>query len=143
MSDNLETGTEEELVEDTLGATETESEGGTLQADSIGDDPSATTGDEDEALSTDEVYYDFEGEEVSLSEIKEWKSGALRQADYTKKTQAAASDRKVIEEQKLALTQKTSLLADIESGLEKLVMGDLSGAYGVRPYISHSAEGAE
>ncbi|WP_455918659.1 hypothetical protein [Ensifer canadensis] len=48
--------------------------------------------DASETPDTDEQFFDINGEQVSLSEIR---SSYLRQADYTKKTQEIAEQRKV------------------------------------------------
>lgn len=42
----------------------------------------------------------LDGEEIEVSTLKEWKASGLRQADYTKKTQAIAEERKAWEAQK-------------------------------------------
>lgn len=42
--------------------------------------------------------YDIDGEEFTIDEIREWKKGNLRQADYTKKTTELAKQRKEAEE---------------------------------------------
>ena len=44
-----------------------------------------------------EVSYEVDGEKVPVSKIKEWKSGNLMQADYTKKTQELSEQRKQLE----------------------------------------------
>jgi hypothetical protein len=48
----------------------------------------AQTNDEE----TDLLYYDVDGEEVSSTQLSEWKANGLMQADYTRKTQAHAED---------------------------------------------------
>ena len=40
---------------------------------------------------------EVDGEKVSMETIREWKLGAMRQADYTRKTQAVAEQRKALE----------------------------------------------
>jgi len=40
----------------------------------------------------DELFYDIDGEEVSASQLKEWKAGNMMQADYTRKTQTHADE---------------------------------------------------
>ena len=41
---------------------------------------------------TDLFYLDLDGEEVSSTQLKEWKANGLMQADYTRKTQTHAKD---------------------------------------------------
>lgn len=50
--------------------------------------------------SDDNTYVDIEGREITVSTIKEWEKGSLRQSDYTKKTQALARDREEFESSK-------------------------------------------
>lgn len=45
----------------------------------------------------EESYFDIDGEEITLSQIREWKQGGLRQSDYTKKTTEVADTRKALE----------------------------------------------
>lgn len=47
----------------------------------------------------------IDGEEVNLSDVKEWKNGYLRNSDYTKKTQEIASTRREYESAKLELEE--------------------------------------
>jgi len=42
--------------------------------------------------------YNIDGEEFTLEQIKEWKLGNMRQADYSRKTQEVAKQRKEVEE---------------------------------------------
>lgn len=124
MADNLGAGTEE--VEEAV-QTEDTGDGATLET---GDskDLSDATSENTEELETEEVYYDLDGEEVSLADLRKWKSEGLMQSDYTKKTQALASERKTVEQERLAIAEKTTLLSDLEKGIEQLVMGDLTEA---------------
>lgn len=41
----------------------------------------------------------FDGKEYSVKELREWQKGSLRQADYTKKTQELAAERKKLSEE--------------------------------------------
>lgn len=58
-------------------------------------EPEAETDPEDD-------FYQIGDEVFSLAELQEWKSGALRQGDYTKKTQALAKDREVFAKEREA-----------------------------------------
>ena len=51
-------------------------------------DVDETTSEDD----ADELFYDVDGEEVSASVIKSWKTGNMMQSDYTRKTQAHAEE---------------------------------------------------
>lgn len=50
----------------------------------------------------DDDVYQIGDEVFSLAELQEWKNGALRQGDYTKKTQALAKDREVFAKEREA-----------------------------------------
>lgn len=58
-------------------------------------------GEVEESEESEEVVYDFDGREVSLSDIKQWEKDSLKvksfQADYTKKTQKLAEERRELE----------------------------------------------
>lgn len=70
--------------------------------------------EEEEAL-----YIDLDGEEVSLDQVKDWKANGLMQADYTRKTQALADDRKSLETDtsnlSTALEEVRTLTAELEA----------------------------
>ncbi len=81
--------------------------------------------EEDETLETDndleDSYIDFNGEEISFTQIEEWKQGNLRQSDYTRKSQVNAEERKANEATKTALNVKGQKLDDSIAQLEVLV----------------------
>lgn len=49
-----------------------------------------------------------DGTEVDLDEVEEWRKGALRQSDYTRKTQELAAQRKEYEQRQAEIAQKTT-----------------------------------
>lgn len=57
---------------------------------------------------TDLFYLDLDGEEVSSTQLKEWKANGLMQADYTRKTQAHAEDVKTFKAEQDDFTAKQS-----------------------------------
>ena len=57
---------------------------------------------------TDLLYYEIDGEEVSSKQLKEWKSDGLKQADYTRKTQAHAEDVKAFNAKQEAFDKKVA-----------------------------------
>jgi hypothetical protein len=61
------------------------------------DDLDSSEQPEDQAEGAVEVL-DLDGEEVPLSQIKEWRDGAMRQEDYTRKTQVLTQQSKAISE---------------------------------------------
>jgi len=84
------------------------------------------TGTEAIEAETDLFYYDIDGEEVSSIQIKEWKDNGLMQADYTRKSQANADERKVLDADREQLKtdqakvndQLAILKAEIDEGVK-------------------------
>lgn len=71
-------------------------------------------------------YYLIDGEQVTQDQIKDWKNGALRQSDYSKKTMDLAEQRKVYEAKESALNAKEGVLTSLIEELE----ADISGQDG-------------
>lgn len=61
------------------------------------DDEADTDEDEAEDEGDDDDLYEVGGEQFTLSQLREWKAGAMRMADYTRKTQEVAESRKSFE----------------------------------------------
>lgn len=110
----------ESTAEDFNEATEADQE-----AISDGEAQSDATEGEQEALS-EEVYYDIDGEEVSLEDVRKWKSGSMMQSDYTKKTQEVAEERKAVQTERKQLSDGLETLQAIESDIETLILGEQS-----------------
>ena len=51
----------------------------------------------EESTDINDLVYDIDGEEVSVSTVLDWKKGHLMQSDYTKKSQANAEAKKALE----------------------------------------------
>ena len=66
---------------------------------------------------TDLLYYEIDGEEVRSKQLKEWKSDGLKQADYTRKTQAHAEDVKAFNAKQEAFDKK---VAEFDGKMETL-----------------------
>ena len=62
----------------------------------VEDPTEETEAQDDEAEGTEQQIFEIDGQEVTVDEMK---LGYLRQADYTKKTQAVAEQRKAVEHQ--------------------------------------------
>lgn len=77
--------------------------------DGDGEESSATQPDESGQAEQDdgepEQYLDLDGEQVSLSQIREWKSGGMRDADYRRKTQALSEQSKSVRQMEEILNQ--------------------------------------
>jgi len=92
-----------------------------------------------------DLFYDVDGEEVSASTIKEWKSGSMMQSDYTRKTQAHAEEVKQFNIDKESLNTKQQqldvALAEFEAinGEEAISAEDLADLREYEPekYIEH------
>jgi len=69
------------------------------QKSSDGDQPEAEEGDGD-------AYFELDGEQVSLSQVREWKAGGMRDADYRRKTQALAEKSRAMHQLEESLTQQ-------------------------------------
>lgn len=135
MLDNQEIGTNDIFSTPT---TEPETTIGTDEVEETATSGEAedNTDAETEGESTDEAsesqepeaeyLYEIDGEEVNLKDIREWKQGHLRQADYTKKTQALSEDRKQFAEQKQQLDTSLQTLSGIVEGLQQEILGDLN-----------------
>ena len=86
--------------------TKTDSENGTtveaeaVEAEKSAIDESAESepAEVEEVSDTDEpLYFEIDGKEISVKDVKESLNNGLRQADYTKKTQALAEEKKEVE----------------------------------------------
>lgn len=65
-----------------------------------------------------DLVYDIGGEEVSATTVEEWKQNGLRQADYTKKSQANAEARKANEAKSVQLDSQVEAVAGLIQSLE-------------------------
>ena len=73
---------------------------------------------------TELFYYELDGEEVSSDQLREWKSGGLKQADYTRKTQELAESKKTLEADLQKLNSDRTKLSEQLSTLEAMVSED-------------------
>ena len=82
-----------------------------------------TENDEVEELEPqeDEMYLDLDGEEIPLSQVKEWKSGNMRQADYTRKTTELSEQRKEFEAQQEEFNARQSQLTETIAQLQSVI----------------------
>lgn len=99
-----------------------------LEAEAPEDDATDDQADDDagdeaepEAEDTDEDgedLYQIGDETFTLAELQEWKQGALRQADYTRKTQALAKDREVFAQEREAFDSERQQLYQADQQLK-------------------------
>ena len=100
---------EEEAITDEAEELEVEED----QADDDAEEEEAEEADE-----TEELWFEIDGEEVSVAQIKEWQEGSLRLSDYTKKTQAVAADRKQVEADRSEASQELQSLREERAQLQ-------------------------
>lgn len=109
---------QEQLVEDSIGATEAEA-------------PQEGLADETtEASGLDEpVYYEIEDIKATAQELKEWQKAfegkKSQDADYTRKSQANAEKARQIEAERERASETLTLLTELEGEIASLAMGDL------------------
>lgn len=77
-------------------------------------------------LNDNEQFFQMDGEDISLEQVKKWKKGDMRQSDYTKKTQKLADERRVFEadrkgEVDKAVAEKLNSFDDLTDTLEALI----------------------
>lgn len=70
------------------------------------------------------VYLDLDGKEVDLDEVRQWRDGHLMQADYTRKTQELADERKALKSQSEEIQGLKATLSDSQAELQALVEED-------------------
>lgn len=110
--------TDLEVKPDEVEVEEVEESPETLEAE-----PETVETDETEEPSGDQEdsFIEFQGEEVSFTQIEEWRQGNLRQSDYTRKTQDVAEERKANEAMKEANEAKGLKLDDSISQLSVFI----------------------
>lgn len=68
-----------------------------------------------------EGVYMIDDEEVTLADIREWKRGNLREADYTRKNQDLATQRKTYEAKETKMTAREQKLDSLIDSLEQSI----------------------
>jgi len=112
---------------DSTGATDNISAVEAEQSAVVEGNTDASVEDSQNLDSVDDLFYEFDGEEVSVATVKEWKENGLRQSDYTKKSQANADTRKSLDAEKLQLSElKSSLDSKISTLDEAIKKGEES-----------------
>ena len=90
---------------------------------SLSDDEESTDVDSEDQANDDDndLFYDLGDEEVSASQIKEWKSGAMKAADYTRKTQLLAAKTKDFEKLESEFKVKQSQLDEAMAEVKVII----------------------
>ena len=120
-SEPLEAPTEE-AVKDEEPAEEVEESN-----DEIADDVEEEASDDEDDSNKDEsdnLVYEINGKDYTAKDIELLESGQLMQADYTKKTQALADDRKELDGNVVLLSDAITKTNDLAAQLEVLVGED-------------------
>lgn len=78
-----------------------------------------TTQDEGEDL-----YVEYKGREINLKDIEEWEQGHLRQADYTRKSQANAEERKQLDSDRQKLDAEKAKFSERLATLDAIIKQD-------------------
>jgi len=81
-------------------------------------------GEGEESESEEELYVELDGEEVTLTQLREYKAGYMKDADYRQKTMKLADEVKAVSAEREALTAKQSKVSDLAVELEALVAED-------------------
>jgi hypothetical protein len=87
-----------------------------------------------------DLFYDLDGEEVSTSQLREWKSGNLRQSDYTRKTQAHAEEVKQFKQQQEEFSGTSQKLESKIAELESLLSEDIPSAEDIQEWREYEPE---
>lgn len=74
-----------------------------------------------EVEESEEWYLDLDGEEVSSTQVKEWKNGHLMQADYTRKTTELSEQRSALESKQAELDEKNQKINESLALLNSMV----------------------
>jgi len=74
---------------------------------------------------TDLLYYQIDGEEVSSTQLSEWKTNGMFQADYTRKTQELSDSRNTLDEDVEAFKGKQSKFDSHIATLEAMINEDI------------------
>ena len=112
--DVLEDDTQEPLEQEQ--ETEYSEESSSDDEESVDIDSEDDTSDE-----SDDLFYDLGDEEVSATQIKEWKSGAMKAADYTRKTQELAKKSKEFEQLQSEFQAKQAKLDSAMAEVEAII----------------------
>lgn len=113
-------------ADDTQGAPEASEENHDHESEEVdADSDLEDEAQQEETIETydeqEESYFDIDGEEITLDQIREWKRGFLRESDYTQKTQSLSAERKEFEGMKAKTQEKLQKLDSTISDLESLL----------------------
>lgn len=118
------------------------------------DDETEEAAEEDVSDEADEaeLFYEIDGEEVSLAQIQEWREGGLKAKDYTQKTQALSEKVRDVEAERIAVSQEKQAIqterAQLQEALASVAIGgeiepnwvELAGTLPPQEYQARRAE---
>lgn len=104
-----------EAVEEVEAVADAETDANTEELSEVSDE--TVTADDD----TEDLYVDYKGREINLKDVEEWEQGHLRQADYTRKTQELAEQRKAFDAQKDGNSEQQAKLAAHIATLDAII----------------------
>lgn len=107
--------TPEEEVEMEL-ETEAEVETEESEEPEVVEEPETQESDDGEDL-----YVEYKGREINLKDVEEWEQGHLRQADYTRKTQELADQRKAFDDERQQFKTQAEGLSEKIATLETII----------------------
>ena len=108
--------------EDTQKPLEQEPETNTEESSNDNEESSELESEQEETSDDDsDLFYDIDGEEVSASQITKWKSGAMKDADYTRKTQAHAENVKAFDVKQSELNAKQAQLDSAMAEVQAII----------------------
>jgi hypothetical protein len=116
VSEEIDTEQPEEIIEEDVEELDTADE---EESEESGEEENDT--DENELTDEELEYYQIGDIEATLEEVKEWKEGSLRQADYTKKTQELSDRKKAFESVEVETNNIKADLIDKAANLEVLI----------------------
>jgi len=91
-----------------------------------GDEPKSEAEGADDGASDEgeELYYELDGKEHSLAEMREYRDGNIRLKTFTQKTTAVAREREAVAAQREELTSELSELASLKAEMQALIAED-------------------
>lgn len=125
---------DKEVVVENTAEAEADSDGTTADVEAIESDDSDTESDEVEANADTEVaddgdsdadeeslFYDIDGEEINLKQVREWKAGHMKDRDYRQKTQVLAEKGKSLDSTIESYQAKIDALDDSISSIQEMI----------------------
>ncbi len=128
MADNPGTSPESEPTSTEADLPEITTEAEVTTSPEAGDTDVETTASDSESEPTTEseesYFIELDGEEIDLDDIREWRAGHMKDADYRQKTAKVADERRELEAKGDEIAQKVQEIDELRDKLKVLVMED-------------------